>query len=592
MKPTKNSMMGIAIVALIALSIALRVLSLPVSNSDLADYNLRWYQTLRQQGIGEALAANFSNYTPPYTYFLALATLTHDFLSPLVAIKLIPICFDLLGAFFIYKIVKLKYRDGNLPYLAAALYFTAPTVILNSAYWGQADSLYTALLLVCLYFLMTEKPFAAMLFFGLAFSMKAQSVFLLPFLGVMLLRKRIHWLSLGLIPLVYLLAISPVLLLGRPLEDALLVYLRQSDSYAALSMNAPTVYFLFPNDWYRLIFPLGVAAAGILLLRWMYITSRSTAVLDQKYLILLALISTALTPFVLPKMHDRYFYPSDVLSILLAFHYPSLWFIPILYQFVSLSATSVFLFNADSSLVVFGFLFNTAVLAVIMRKQGEVENRFGMNRASTAILSWVAAVLVPITLFGVGLTLLLTPAFVRLEYAVQRDSAAEHALGKAERYRLASEVVNYINAGGKAKFLANLRLADGSPVFSSHEISMLDDVKNGAQNMLALRNAAFAFCFLLAWFAWAGNWLAELRGGIYQGGWLTIVAAVILGGAGVLTGIEPANWLQGADMLPALFPSDFYWHALLLVVFCLAGGGILSIRIAASSAVKRSLPDS
>ena len=123
----------------------------------MAVYNLLWYQTLYQKGIGEALATNFSNYAPPYTYFLALATLTHVLIPPLVAIKLIPICFDLLGAFFIYKIIKLKYQQGDMPWLAAAVYFSAPTVILNSAYWGQADSLYTSLLLACLYFLIIEK---------------------------------------------------------------------------------------------------------------------------------------------------------------------------------------------------------------------------------------------------------------------------------------------------------------------------------------------------------------------------------------------------------------------------------------------------
>jgi hypothetical protein len=53
----------------------------------MALYNLLWYQALYQKGIDGALATNFSNYTPPYTYFLALATFTHDLIPPLVAIK-------------------------------------------------------------------------------------------------------------------------------------------------------------------------------------------------------------------------------------------------------------------------------------------------------------------------------------------------------------------------------------------------------------------------------------------------------------------------------------------------------------------------
>jgi len=134
--PQKNNVVKILIGLLVFLSVVLRFMSLPYSNRDMIIHNLRWYETLNQQGIDKALATNFANYTPPYTYFVALATLTHDFIPPLTALKIIPTCFDLLGAFFIYKIVKLKYPQGNMPHLAAAIYFAAPTILLNSAYWG------------------------------------------------------------------------------------------------------------------------------------------------------------------------------------------------------------------------------------------------------------------------------------------------------------------------------------------------------------------------------------------------------------------------------------------------------------------------
>ncbi|KXK11697.1 MAG: hypothetical protein UZ14_CFX002002665 [Chloroflexi bacterium OLB14] len=63
----------------------------------------------------------------------------------------------------------------------------------NSTGWGQIDSLYTSFLLLCVYFLLKEKPFYAMLMFGVAFSFKSQSVFLLPFLGIMFLKGKINW---------------------------------------------------------------------------------------------------------------------------------------------------------------------------------------------------------------------------------------------------------------------------------------------------------------------------------------------------------------------------------------------------------------
>jgi Gpi18-like mannosyltransferase len=577
----KNNTVKLVIILLFLVSSILRFMSLPFSNRDMVLHNLRWYRVLSQNGIGKALATNFANYTPPYTYLVALATLTHDFIPPLTAIKLIPICSDLLGAFCIHKIVRLKYPQGNLSYLAAAIYFTTPTIIFNSAYWGQADSLYTVTLLICIYFLMTKKPFVSMLAFGAAFSLKAQAVFLLPFLGIMVFRKKIPWLNFGLIPLVYLLAISPVVILGRPFFDALLIYLKQSDSYSVLSMNAPNVYILFPNEWYSFIMPLGVAATIIFVLRWMYVTARSGTVLDNKYLIFIAFISVALTPFILPKMHDRYFYPADVFSIVLAFYWPSLWFIPILYQLISINATSVFLFEAGTLFVVFGFLLNTIVLAIILREQRAVENRAATQQAISTALSWLVAILAPIILFGVGLCVMLTPFFLRAAYAMPNISTEQYTLSKSERFNLASQTLSYLSNEKKAKFLENLNFDNNEPAFNDLEVTMLDNLKTMTKNALAASRLSLAFYFMLGWFAWAGDWFPKFRHGIFRGGWLTIGLAVILGIAALFIQINPNDYFQGAGTVLQLFPVNFWRDSILFVSLSLGGGGFLLTRIKA-----------
>jgi len=575
--PQKNNVVKILIGLLVLLSVTLRFMSLPYSNRDMIIHNLRWYETLNQQGIDKALATNFANYTPPYTYFIALATLTHNFIPPLTAIKIIPICFDLLGAFFIYKIVKLKYQQGNLSHLAAAIYFAAPTILLNSAYWGQADSIYTSALLICIYFLVTERPFIAMLAFGAAFSFKAQAVFLIPFLGIMLFRKKIHWLYFGLIPLVYLLAIAPVVILGRPLIDALLIYVKQSGSYPVLSMNAPNIYILFPNEWYSFIMPLGLVVAVLLILRWVYVTLQAATTLDHKYLILIALISTTLIPFLLPKMHDRYFYPSDVLSIALAFYWPSLWFVPILYQLGSLGATSIFLVKADPAFIVIGFLFNTVALAVLLRKQSEVENRAATNKTVSMALSWLASILIPIIFFGFGLNMLVTPSFVRVQYAL--SPAARSNLTKSERFHWASQSVDYLTNDRKTKFLENLKFENGALVFENREITLLDNAKKMTQAALALRNISLAFCFILGLLAWAGNWLPKLSQGIYRGGWLAMGLAVTLGLASIIGRANLNAYFQGADTILQLFPNSFWRDSLLFMLIILGGSGFLLTKI-------------
>jgi Gpi18-like mannosyltransferase len=378
---------------LILISVVFRILSIPHSNLDMDTYNLQWYQELSEKGIQETLGKNFTNYTPPYTYLLSLATLTRDFLAPLTAIKFIPICFDLFGAFLIYKIVKLNYQSGENPKLAAAIYFSAPSVILNSSFWGQADSIYTSLLLACLYLLLTNNPFLAITAFGAAFSVKAQAVFLLPFLVILALRKKINWRYFGIIPFVYfLLSVFPVVLLGRPFLDALLVYARQSGTYNRLSMNAPNLYSLLQiewNSWYLHILLIGLATTAVITMGWIYTTWQAKVKMDEKYTILIAFISVALIPFLLPKMHDRYFYPADVFAIILAFYWPSLWYISIFSQLSSSGVISIFLFNAEPFLTVFGFLLNTIALAIVLKKQKLIEDRKDAYPMFSILLSWL-----------------------------------------------------------------------------------------------------------------------------------------------------------------------------------------------------------
>jgi hypothetical protein len=67
------------------------------------------------------------------------------------------------------------------PELAAAcVTLLAPPVILDSAYWNQADAWISALLVWCLYLLMTERLILAGVVYGLALMTKAQAILFLP----------------------------------------------------------------------------------------------------------------------------------------------------------------------------------------------------------------------------------------------------------------------------------------------------------------------------------------------------------------------------------------------------------------------------
>ncbi len=341
-----------------------RYQALPLPNGDLALIQT-WYDFLKQNGLMGLANGEFSNYPPAYLYLLWLSTL---FLDSVPAIKLIPTGFDIVSAITIYKIARLKFKDDK-PYLLAVVFLLLPTVTLNSTGWGQIDSAYASFLLVCFYFLLKEKPLHAMLAFGVAFSFKAQSIFLLPFLGIMLLRKKIRWYYFFIVPAVYILLALPSILLGRSWESVLFLYVGQVGQFENLSRYAPNLYFAVPNEFYHPVFEIGMGIFLAAALGWAWVNWKAGEKVTQRQIAFTALASAALIPFLLPKMHDRYFYPADVFSYAVAVLFPEIWFVPMMFQISSTIAYSVFLFGAQPIVVLLGSLINTALVIVIMKKQ-------------------------------------------------------------------------------------------------------------------------------------------------------------------------------------------------------------------------------
>ncbi|MEW5941631.1 MAG: hypothetical protein AB1750_18345, partial [Chloroflexota bacterium] len=201
-------------VILLAIGLYFRMRGLWFLSFDTRHFLMPWYSQLAAQGFS-AFQFEFSNYTPPYLYLLWLATLTRDFLPEVAAIKLIPILFDIGAAIWIYKILRVEYPEGRVPLLGAATFFLLPTIILDGAWWGQCDSIFTSFALGSFYFALRERPRAALILFGLAFAFKLQAVFLAPFLLFLLLKRRIRWADGLLVPLVYVILILPAVIAGR-----------------------------------------------------------------------------------------------------------------------------------------------------------------------------------------------------------------------------------------------------------------------------------------------------------------------------------------------------------------------------------------
>lgn len=354
-------------IAVTVLALILRYLSLSLMNGDLLLLRT-WYDFLLENGYKGLANGEFSNYPPAYLYLLYLGTLTVNWLDPFIALKLIPTAFDLISAFAIYKIARTKYDDDK-PYFMSSLFFLLPTVMFNSSGWGQIDSMYGSFLLVCFYLLLRDRPLWAMAAFGVAFSFKAQSIFLLPFLGILFLRKQIPWYSFFVVPLVYLLLAIPTLLLGRTLESVVFLYAGQVDQFQNLSRYAPNLYLVIPNEFFHPVFEIGLILFAVAMLAWAWVNWKTPPPVTTHQLVLTALASAALVPFLLPKMHDRYFYPADLFSFVTAIFIPELWFFAMLFQISSGLVYMIFPFGMPPLLALPAALINTVLVFFIIRAQ-------------------------------------------------------------------------------------------------------------------------------------------------------------------------------------------------------------------------------
>ena len=307
------------------------IIRLPFLNDTTPDYNLflePWFRSFIREGYSVFKYDSFYH-NVPYPYLLSFAAALLPNL-PAIAIKSVSIIFDFILAFFVYKCVCVKYRESNtIPTLAALVVLFSPTVILNSAAWGQSDSIYTAFLVSCLYALLTGRQGWAFIAFGLSISFKAQALFLAPFFLWLLVKRQINWRYLPLIPLVYLSLIAPAWFIGRPLDELLLTYFNQSHRYRSLSSNAPNLY-----QWidyrHEELYPAGIILSAYVVLALTLLVYKSRVEVTANLQVHLAALSVLIMPFILPRMLDRFFIPAEIIAVILAFYLPQTWYIPVI----------------------------------------------------------------------------------------------------------------------------------------------------------------------------------------------------------------------------------------------------------------------
>ena len=316
------------------------------------DYNLflsPWYDFLIQHGAWHGLGqmtTQISDYPPLYLYLLSLSTILP--IPKLFAIKLLSTICDYIAAFVLWRLAKLLGANSFNAICAALLFLFLPTVVMNSAIWGQCDVMYTLCLLLSLFYVFNRCPRATLIAFGFACSLKPQAIFWCPFLLGLLVSRRISWKVVWIAPAVYISTLVPAILAGRPILDAILHWARVRN-IPGLNHHAPNWYQWVSTNESLPLYITGIvlAIAAIFLIGFWREKSGNSNEMGARRLIKLAFLSVAVLPFCLPGMHERYFYAADVCSILCALTMPYGWVVVLTMQFASAFAYCPFLFHVE-----------------------------------------------------------------------------------------------------------------------------------------------------------------------------------------------------------------------------------------------------
>lgn len=334
-----------------------RAAMLDFITADYSSFLIRWVDAFRQGGFA-MLAQNIGDYNLLYQYLLLLISKVP--LYDLYLIKLSTVVFDYALALAMLRAAKeFAGEQAGVPVFCVTL--ALPTVFTDGALWGQCDSMYVFFIVLSLYWLVTQRPMRSAAALAIAFALKLQTIFFFPIVLLGLIHKRYRLRDALVFFAAYFVTLIPALAAGRTLLDALSVYARQSmgQYYDRLTYNAPNLYMFFPLrefassqefSWMRYIPEIDNLATNPYLTEPMMMALQNAALYACVLLVLvaviywlihyqevtpdmtldLALFFAIFLPFVMPKMHDRYFFLADMLSVLYAAKYERRRFMPLL----------------------------------------------------------------------------------------------------------------------------------------------------------------------------------------------------------------------------------------------------------------------
>lgn len=358
----EKNIIAISFLAIIVMGMVARFCLRDYVSGDAYSCLLPWYDEIKKNGSLKGLNIQVGNYDLLYQFFIAI--FTYIPINALYAYKIFSIIFDVLlaalGAIWIKELCK---GDMWKCLLAFAVIFLSPVVIMNSALWAQCDSIYGFFCILTIYMLYKKRFYRAMIFWGIAFLFKLQSVFIFPFILLLYLKSKQFSIKhfTGSLGVIVLFSIAGMLY-GRGLLDTFTIYEGQINlnpqrilwNYPGFSSffvksDTPSEYNLYVKNMCMM---LAICILGIICAWIIY----RKIELENFCFLYIAFILTYAGILFVPSMHERYGYIYEILASLIMIYDKKTALLCCLLQMCSIITYSSFLF---------GYTYNTRYLTIL-----------------------------------------------------------------------------------------------------------------------------------------------------------------------------------------------------------------------------------
>ncbi len=363
--------------SLCALGVRYAVFRYP--SHDIYAFIFNWIKNFRANGNLAYLKEMQGDYPPLYMTVLALISYLPSgpevttqrynyFLYDMFYVKTLSFIFDFVLAFGVYKLVRLKNKDNHLLcFISYIVPLFLPTVLVNSAFWGQCDVIYVAFVVWSVYFILKDDTFVSRMlssaFIGLALANKLQTIFIIPLFGYLWLKRKYKLRYLVFTISTVFVTFIPAYILGASFVAPFQKYINLTQEYMNPNYNSGSIYSFiqdiayrindsgepsnqYANYVYNLIHYGGMIFALAISFFFLIILYKKDIQPTVEKMVGVGAFYAILLPFTLPHMHERYFFMADIMVLVYCLVNKKKYWLIFVAQLASMITLMPYIFNS------------------------------------------------------------------------------------------------------------------------------------------------------------------------------------------------------------------------------------------------------